>query len=76
MFEDIKAIINNHFGKNPVSGGSPPNDRSNRTKMLLVATDSDVIFIIWVDVFTDNLFSRINIGDTTTTYREKYVIVR
>ena len=46
MFEDIKAIINSHFGRNPVNGGSPPNDRSSRTKMLLAATDSEVIFII------------------------------
>lgn len=76
IFEDIRAIISNHFGRNPVSGGRPPNDNNNRINILLEIIDSDVIFIIWADVFTDSLFNRINIGDTTTTYSEKYVMVR
>jgi hypothetical protein len=75
-FEDIRAIIKSHFGRKPVSGGNPPNERRRRINILLEAKDKDVIFITWADVFTDNLFNRINIGDTTTTYSEKYVMVK
>lgn len=43
--EDIKAIINSHLGRKPVSGGRPPNERRSRINMLLEAKEYEVIFI-------------------------------
>lgn len=62
MFEEDKAMISNHLGRNPVNGGNPPKDSSSKIKAPETPADNDVNFINWVGVLVERELSRINIG--------------
>jgi len=66
----VKIVI--HFGMNPVSGGNPPNDISNRGIRICIYLYFRIMFLI-VDLEEIENFSKSkNMGAISSEYIEKY----
>jgi hypothetical protein len=65
-----------HFGINPVSGGSPPNDRS--MKGIIICSKGDwriTLFMLELNEI-DFMWKITNSGIIISEYIKKYVVVR
>jgi len=69
------AKMASHFGRNPVSGGNPPNDSNIIGIIVVIISEHEGEAASLVDeIFS--LFASRNRGVTTSEYIAKYIIVR
>lgn len=70
-FDEASSIMDIHLGINPVRGGSPPNDRISRAKIILEFIDFIrlFMFVLYED---DREFRSVKIGIIRREYMVKY----